>query len=91
MNASDEAPHPAYGGGDQRPPHDWVRPTPQRIDNAVESLTEVIRVFRTMDQPLDSEPRWEPSKAGRNRLRTTVEHALRADAKWRWEHPDEPA
>ncbi len=71
--------------------HRWPRPSDDRIDYAVQGLIDMIRAVRSMDGPLDTDSTWTPTSQARQRMRTLVEHVLRADARWRWEHPDEPA
>jgi hypothetical protein len=88
----EDAPHLAYGNSDQRPVLDWIRPSKERIDNGVESIIDAVRAYRSMDQLMREETKeWQPSKFTRAQWRTFAETILRADARYRTEHPEEPA
>ncbi|NUQ98306.1 MAG: hypothetical protein HOY79_17740 [Streptomyces sp.] len=70
-------------------PKQWQRPSEARIKAGVKRLIETMRLFRSMDKPLsDDDSAWAPTKQGRERIETLVEHVLRYDAKWRSEHPE---
>lgn len=87
----EETPHPVSGDHDHRPPHGWIRPSSERIDNAVESIIQAVQAVRSMDQMMREEVKeWQPSKFTRKQWRFFAEDILRADARWRWEHPEEP-
>jgi len=87
----EEAPHPPCGDHDHRPPHGWIRPTEERIQNGVDDMIEAMRAARSMNDLTAAEPwdTWKPSKFTRRQWRFFVEQILRADARWRWEHPEE--
>ena len=73
-------------------PETWVRPSEERIENGVRMLTLLVRVGRELNGPIDApDSTWEPSKRQRDRFHLMVEDVLRADAKYRFEHPEEPA
>lgn len=73
-------------------PETWIRPSEERIENGVQELIDIVRVARDISSALDSpDSTWEPSKRQRDRFRTTAKSVLRADAKCRFEHAEEPA
>ena len=83
-------PHPEYDNGAQRPAT-WIRPNPERIENGVQELIEGMRAARSMsDLIADDAWDWQPSAFTRKQWRHFVEAVLRADARWRWEHPQVP-
>jgi hypothetical protein len=70
----------------------WTRPSEERIDNGVQEMIDLVRAARDIDGALDApDSAWEPTRRQRDRFRTTVKHVLRSDAKYRFEHPEEPA
>ncbi len=82
---------PVYENSAQRPPHGWIRPTEERIENGVDGIIEMVRAYRSMNDLMAPEAAtWQPSKFTRHQWRFFVENVLRADAAWRWEHPEEP-
>lgn len=70
----------------------WVRPTEERIENGMQTLIDIVRLGREVTGSIDApDSTWEPSKRQRDRFHLMVEDVLRADAKYRFEHPEEPA
>jgi len=70
----------------------WIRPSDERIENAVKMVTDLVRAVRTMKDLTDEEAdAWQPSKFTRRQWERFADTVLRADAKWRAAHPEEPA
>lgn len=70
----------------------WIRPSEERIENAVEMMTDLVRAVRSMKDLTDEEAdAWQPSKFTRRQWERFADTVLRADAKWRAAHPEEPA
>lgn len=70
----------------------WIRPSDERIENAVEMVTDLVRAVRSMKDLTDEETdAWQPSKFTRRQWERFADTVLRADAKWRATHPEEPA
>lgn len=70
----------------------WIRPSEERIEHGVQELIDLVRAARDINSALDApDSTWEPTARQRGRFRTTVKSVLRGDAKYRFEHPEEPA
>lgn len=70
---------------------DWPRPTEAQIENGIETLISIARIGRDLNGPIDApESTWEPTAKQRARFHLIVDHVLRADSRYRFEHAEEP-